>query len=149
MNVATPPLYTIGYQGLDCDTFLQVLGGAGVETLVDIRERPQSRKADFSKRALARRLEDDAIGYLHVRELGCPAAIRNRFKKEGDWKRYTREFGEWLQSQTDAVSAIADLSRQRAVALMCFEADVERCHRLFVAHAVVALTGAETIHLQS
>lgn len=149
MDDRLPAVYTIGYQGLDFETFLDRLRDAGVATLVDVRERPQSRKPAFSKRALAQRLEAGGIGYVHVRELGCPAAIRNRYRKEGDWSRYSREFLAWLGTQSAAVDEVAVLAGRSPVALMCFEADVERCHRLFVAQAVVAITGGEAIHLQA
>lgn len=33
-------VFTIGYQGLDIDTFLSLLAEHGIETVVDIRELP-------------------------------------------------------------------------------------------------------------
>ena len=45
-------VFTIGYEGLDIDTFMSLLGQHGIETIVDIRELLLSRKRGFSKRAL-------------------------------------------------------------------------------------------------
>ncbi|MGN6317380.1 DUF488 family protein [Trinickia sp.] len=40
---------TIGYEGLDIDAFISLLSENGIETVVDIRELPLSRKPGFSE----------------------------------------------------------------------------------------------------
>ena len=45
-------LMTVGYEGLRVEEFFDLLVMHGVETLVDIRENPISRKRGFSKNAL-------------------------------------------------------------------------------------------------
>ena len=47
-------VFTIGYEGLDIGAFMSLLAEHGIETVVDIRELPLSRKPGFSKKALAR-----------------------------------------------------------------------------------------------
>lgn len=131
-------LLTIGYEGLALGEFIELLRGDGIEHLVDIREAPVSRKAGFAKEDLARALTAAGIRYSHVRALGCPKPIRDRYKKSGDWARYTRDFKIYLAAQTDAVE---DLRRSAATArtcLLCYEADFNRCHRGFVAEAAAA-----------
>ena len=46
-------MYSLGYEGLDIDDFMSLLSGHGIETVVDVRELPLSRKPGFSKKALA------------------------------------------------------------------------------------------------
>jgi len=46
-------IYTVGYEGLALEEFLQRLQSAKVQIVVDIRDVPLSRKHGFSKTALA------------------------------------------------------------------------------------------------
>lgn len=132
-------LYTIGYEGLTLEQFLELLKAHGVEHLVDIREAPVSRKAGFAKEDLAKAVAAAGIRYSHVRALGCPKPIRDRYKKSGDWARYTRDFKIYLAAQTDAVAELRRTAASARTCLLCFEADFNRCHRGFVAEAA---TGA-------
>ncbi len=45
-------IFTIGYEGLDLAAFTGLLARHGIETVVDVRELPLSRKKGFSKQAL-------------------------------------------------------------------------------------------------
>lgn len=56
-------LFTIGYEGRVVDSFVEDLGNAGVEVLVDVRELAQSRKRGFSKTALSALLDEAGIEY--------------------------------------------------------------------------------------
>ena len=54
-------MHTIGYEGLDTQKFLSLLSEHDIQTLVDIRELPLSRKSGFSKKALAHSLKRRGI----------------------------------------------------------------------------------------
>jgi uncharacterized protein (DUF488 family) len=136
-------LFTVGYEGLEIEGVLSLLSNLGIETLVDVRELPLSRKRGFSKNALAERLALSGIGYLHMRELGCPRAIRNRYREDRDWSRYTNDFLNYLTTQSSAVSELSERVQRSNCALLCFEADHRMCHRSMVANAVHDLCGAE------
>ena len=69
-------IYTIGYEGLNIDSFMSLLRENGVETVVDIRELPLSRKPGFSKKVLASTLSASGFEYTHISDLGCPKPIR-------------------------------------------------------------------------
>ncbi|MGN6808258.1 MAG: DUF488 family protein [Trinickia sp.] len=60
-------VFTIGYEGLDIGAFLSLLGEHGMETVVDIRELPLSRKPGFSKNALASTLNLSGFEYVQGR----------------------------------------------------------------------------------
>jgi uncharacterized protein (DUF488 family) len=143
-------VFTIGYEGLNIDAFMSLLATRGIETVVDIRELPLSRKPGFSKKSLGVRLNSSGLGYVHMVELGCPKAVRNRYREDGDWKRYTEDFLKHLKTQEASV-AIGDLSElvgSSKCALLCFEADYNFCHRSMVANAVHDCCGAGVEHIR-
>src|ERR1051325_8517869 len=51
--MAARPLYTLGYEKARLDDVIAALKDAGVATLIDVRDRPISRRPGFSKRQLA------------------------------------------------------------------------------------------------
>jgi len=142
-------VFTIGYEGLDIDTFLSLLGKHGIETVVDIRELPLSRKPGFSKKALARTLNLSGLEYVHMVDLGCPRPVRDRYREDGDWKRYTGGFLKHLKTQKAAIADLADLASSSNCALLCYEADFNFCHRSMVANAVREHCGADVEHISA
>ena len=103
-------LHTIGYEGLDTQEFLSLLSEYDIQTLVDIRELPLSRKSGFSKNALATSVKRRGIGYIHLPHLGCPKPIRNRYREDGNWTRYQRDFLKYLATQDEAIAALATMA---------------------------------------
>jgi uncharacterized protein (DUF488 family) len=140
-------VFTIGYEGLDIDDFMSLLSEHGIETVVDIRELPLSRKPGFSKKALANVLNLSGLEYVHIVELGCPRPVRDDYRADGDWKRYTKGFLNHLKAQRDAIASLAELVESSTCALLCYEADFNFCHRSMVADAVNKECGAEVEHI--
>lgn len=140
-------VYTIGYEGLDLCVFMSLLTKHGIETVVDIRELPLSRKPGFSKKALANVLNLSGLEYVHMVELGCPRPVRDGYREDGNWKRYTTGFRKYLNTQKDAIAELADLVQSSTCALLCYEADFNFCHRSMVADAVSKQCGAEVEHI--
>ena len=93
-------------------------------------ELPLSRKPGFSKKALANGLHLSGLEYVHMVELGCPRPVRDGYRADGDWKRYTTRFLEYLRTQKDAVAELVDLAQSSTCALLCYEADFNFCHPL-------------------
>jgi uncharacterized protein (DUF488 family) len=142
-----PVLYTAHYEGMDSLTFLHTLRMHGVRSLVDVREFPLSRKRGFSKTPLRQLLAEAGVAYLHVPALGCPKPIRDRYREDGNWARYTKEFMGHLRGQSSPIRDLVELSRATTAALMCFEANYSLCHRTYVARAVAAAGGPPVWHL--
>ena len=115
-------LFTIGYEGLGIETFVARLREHGVETLVDVRELPLSRKAGFSKTALAQRLAEAGIGYDHQRALGSPRPMRHRLRADGDLAAFFERYRHHLNAQQTALDRLLDSAAARVV-LMCYERD--------------------------
>lgn len=141
-------VFTVGYEGLDIDLFISALVKNGVETLVDVRQLPLSRKRGFSKKALAGALASQNLGYVHIPALGCPKSVRDQYRQDGSWQCYTEGFLQHLSNQQEAVVQLAGLVASSNCALLCFEADPNFCHRSMVADAVKAKCGAEVRHLR-
>ncbi|MFM0116126.1 DUF488 domain-containing protein [Paraburkholderia nemoris] len=142
-------VFTIGYEGLDIDTFVSMLAEYKIEIVVDIRELPLSRKRGFSKTALAGMLNHAGLEYVHMADLGCPKPVRNRYREDGNWKRYTEGFLKHLGTQETAIAELSDLASSTNCALLCYEADFNFCHRSMVANAVHDYCGANIEHIKS
>jgi len=140
-------IYTVGYEGRTLEDFLSDLRKAGVRLVADVREAPISRKKGFSKSALSDALQGAGIGYRHMRALGCPKPIRDRHKEDGDWDRYTRSFMEHLRQQEPAIEDLVSLTQAQPTALLCYEADFNRCHRTYVAQAVAERSNYSVCHI--
>jgi uncharacterized protein (DUF488 family) len=140
-------IFTFGYEGLSLDAFIQRLSAAGVETVVDVRANPLSRKPGFSKRALAAALNAVGIAYIHVPAMGCPKLVRDRYKRDADWAAYTRGFLAHLKGERETLAEISGIAERSSSCLICFEADFNRCHRTYVARAAAKQGGFEVVHL--
>jgi uncharacterized protein (DUF488 family) len=140
---------TIGYEAVVLEDLVATLRDAGIETLIDVRAAPVSKRPEFAKDALAAALEAARIGYLHLGHLGSPRAAR-KAARAGD----TAAFEILLESHLDgpaarrALDRAAALVRDGSVCLMCLERDPERCHRRFVAARLAAMTERPIRHLR-
>ncbi len=141
-------VFTIGYEGLDIDTFMSLLTEHDIETVVDIRELPLSRKPGFSKKALAGTLNLSGLEYVHMVDLGCPKTVRDRYREDGNWKRYTEGFLKHLKAQEIAIAELSELVASSTCALLCYEADFNFCHRSMVANAVRDYCDAGVQHIK-
>ncbi|WP_075064568.1 DUF488 domain-containing protein [Ornatilinea apprima] len=130
-------LATIGYEGLNIEEFFEILKTNGIETLVDIRELPLSRKPGFSKKSLSERAKAHQIKYLHLSSLGCPKEIRHDYRKDNDWIKYSKRFLAYLRTQSEEIRKLIGLVRLEKCCLLCFEADYHYCHRRYVADEVL------------
>jgi hypothetical protein len=88
-RIMTDRIITFGYEGLSLEAFIARLRAAGVETVVDVRANPLSCKRGFSKRSLAAALEEAGFVYVHMPVMGCPKPVRDRYKQDADWPKYT------------------------------------------------------------
>lgn len=125
-------LYTIGYQGRDIEEFLGIMKSEGIETVVDIRGTPLSRKPGFSKNKLREHLSSVGVGYEHIKELGTPKELMNRVKKVGDIRAFKDEFKELFAGRKENLFQLLNLVEQNKICLLCFEKASGECHRTFI-----------------
>lgn len=144
-------LATIGYEGLSINDLFTILVSNKIEYLIDIRELPLSHKQGFSKHSLANQAISHNIHYFHMRILGCPRDIRNDYRRDGDWEKYTKNFLNYLSYRGEAINQLFDIITTETSCLLCYEANPYRCHRSYVAKAVsqIAIPQIEITHLQA
>jgi uncharacterized protein (DUF488 family) len=125
-----PTVWTIGYERLLAEQLVAELEAAGIERLIDVRFRPQSRRPGLSKTRLSQRLADHGLAYEHRRSLGTPADLRWLFH-HGRVAEAAAAFREHVEAtaagELDALAAELDLAPRTA--LLCLEADPAVCHR--------------------
>jgi uncharacterized protein (DUF488 family) len=71
-----PAVFSIGYEGLTIDSFLNKLIANNITVVVDVRNNPQSMKYGFSKKSFKQYIESAGMKYIHIPELGIPSAMR-------------------------------------------------------------------------
>jgi uncharacterized protein (DUF488 family) len=140
-------LYTFGYEGLSVELFLARLKSAYIETVIDVRANPISRKRGFSKRSLSAELEKGGLSYIHAPAMGCPKEVREEYKLNQDWAIYTEGFLAYLATQTASLDGLAKIAQASTCCLVCFEADHDRCHRKSVAQAAARREAFDVHHL--
>ena len=129
-----PRLFTIGYERLLPPELVTELELAGVERLIDVRYRAQSRRPGMSKTRLSELLGDHGIVYEHRRALGTPPDIRWFFKNKREAEgigQFRAHVEETAAADLDALAA--ELDHAPPTALMCLEADPAVCHRRVLA----------------
>jgi uncharacterized protein (DUF488 family) len=144
----TKTLFSIGYEKARLADVVATLAASGVATLIDVRDRPISRRPGFSKHQLAAAVEAAGMRYLHLRALGTPPEGREANRRR-DWPRFW-EIVEAKLASTEAELALqqaAAVAQERASCLLCYEADWHVCHRSRVAEMLGERHGFTVHHL--
>jgi uncharacterized protein (DUF488 family) len=143
-------LYTIGHSTRTLDELVSALRSHDIETLVDIRAFPMSRRLPhFNRESLEQSLPANGLRYIWMKALGgyrkatrqdSPhTALRNpSFRNYADYT-LTEEFNRAI----DELLQIADAS---PTAYMCAERVYFRCHRMIVSDWLVA-HGHQVLHI--
>jgi uncharacterized protein (DUF488 family) len=129
----------IGYQGRSVEQLVAALRAAGIARVLDVREVPWSRKPGFSKRVLADHLAAAGIGYLHLPAAGNPRANRRSAVSTAE---SLERYREHLARDPAVLEEIVAAARAERVALLCFEAQRQDCHRSVLLEEIAARHGA-------
>lgn len=142
-------LFTIGYSGLQLNSFIEHLKYAKIELLIDVREIPISRKRGFSKTALAENLLESGIKYQHLKYLGSPKALRHEVRETRDYATFFRGVVKNLRKDLSAVqlNEAVDLARKVRCCLMCCCEDWRFCHRSCVVDEMLGKNHFKVLHL--
>jgi uncharacterized protein (DUF488 family) len=145
-------LYTIGHSTRSLEELVSALKAYGIETLVDIRAFPKSRRVThFNREYLEADLPKRGIQYVWMKALGgyrkamrddSPhTALRNKsFRNYADYM-LTDEFGR-------AADELLQIAQHGRTAFMCAEKVYFRCHRMLVSDWLVA-HGHEVLHIDA
>jgi uncharacterized protein (DUF488 family) len=143
-------LYTIGHSTRALDELVEALKAHQIQTLVDIRAFPISRRLpQFNRESLEKSLPAAGIHYVWMKALGgyrkkiseeSPhVALRNTsFRNYADYT-LTEEFER-------AIAELVALAESSRTAYMCAERVFFRCHRMLVSDWLAA-HGHEVMHI--
>lgn len=134
-ELASPGFFTVGYEGITIDAYLDILIEQNISTLIDVRKNPVSMKYGFSKKQLAEYMQAGGISYVHLPELGVPSHLRQDLHSPTAYEElFDHYFTHILPKQTRALEHLKEIAQeQKRVAITCFEADHRFCHRHKVA----------------
>ncbi|HEX6116056.1 MAG TPA: DUF488 domain-containing protein [Solirubrobacterales bacterium] len=154
---------TIGVYGASGEEFLAELDRAGVDIVVDVRQRRGVRGPRYAwanARRLQAALADAGVGYEHRLDLAPTTALRElQYAADaaaGEGKRsrsviapeYARGYTEQILDAVDAGELAAELAGHSLPALLCVERDPEACHRSLIAARLAERHGAEVVDLR-
>ena len=131
-------LFTIGYEGISLEEYLNRLIKNDVKALVDVRRNPLSMKYGFSKSQLQRYCESLGIEYLHFPEVGIETEQRQELNSQADYDNLFTMYRENNLSKTITIQnqIFEILKQKKRIALTCFEANINQCHRKHLAEAI-------------
>jgi uncharacterized protein (DUF488 family) len=134
-------LYTIGHSTRTLEELIQVLRAHSIQTLVDIRSFPMSRRLPhFNRESLEKTLPEAGIRYVWTKELG------GRRKKIRDDSPHIalrspsfRNYADYMLTEEfrSAITALIKLADELPTAYMCAERVYFRCHRMMVSDWLV------------
>lgn len=134
----TTTLFTIGYEGISLEKYLQKLIISNVKMLIDVRKNPLSMKFGFSKTLLMRYCNSLGIEYLHIPEVGINSDKRRKLESQDDYDRLFADYRITTLSETDEAQKriLGLLEQHKRIALTCFEAEPCQCHRSHLANSI-------------
>jgi uncharacterized protein (DUF488 family) len=146
------PFHTIGHGTRPFADFAELLLGAEVTLLVDVRTVPRSRtNPQYNRDVLPEQLAPFGIGYEHLAALG---GLRGRARAvphqvNAFWENASfHNYADYAMSAPfrDGLSQLRALSRERRCAIMCAETVWWRCHRRIISDYLLA-AGEAVFHI--
>jgi uncharacterized protein (DUF488 family) len=143
-------ILTVGHSIHEERAFVELLRGAGVELIADVRRHPGSRRQPhFERTALAAVLLEAGIGYRWLGETMGGRRKPTADSPNGGWESAQfRGYADHMASEEfhAGLGELEKLGRGQRVAVMCAEAWWVRCHRRLIADALAA-RGWRVLHL--
>lgn len=164
-------IFTVGHSNTEYDEFLAKLTANSIETLVDVRSHPGSRRVLWANKASLAELQ---ASYIWMPELGGPTdgdysdptnfpkhrigRTRPEFakmKKEDRphvwWNQGLSDYERWMATDpvfSEGLSKLNSLAGSKRIAIMCAEALWWKCHRSMISDVWTA-RGGQVIHIMS
>lgn len=132
-------LYTLGYEGLNLESYITKLILKDIKVLCDVRKNAFSQKFGFSKKTLQIACEGVGIKYIHIPQLGIDSDKRQDLNTQSDYNRLFDEYEQTTLMQNDEYLDIIleHIRIDKRVVLMCFEKDPLTCHRSRIAKSIL------------
>ncbi len=124
-------IFTLGYQAISKELYVQTLVNAGVGVVLDVRENAWSMRREFIKSSLQHSLATAGIQYCHVKAAGNPAANRKTARSAAEclrrYRSHLKDNSHCLESLLLAIKTASD--SQRPACITCYERAHNECHR--------------------
>jgi uncharacterized protein (DUF488 family) len=140
-------IWTIGHSNHSARRFIDLLRGAGIDCVADVRSTPFSRRnPQFSQKALAASLKDAGIGYWFLGD-----ALGARPKDPECWEDGKVSYARIAASAAfqEAISALIEESHAKRIALMCAEKEPLDCHRTILVGRALAQRDTVLCHIHA
>jgi uncharacterized protein (DUF488 family) len=130
----TSTIFTIGFTKKSAQEFFQLLEEAQVRKLIDIRENRVGQLAGFAKYPDLAFFLDRIAGITYdYQPIFAPSPeIRDALRKTRDWAQFEESFLK-LMKQRKVLDAVDPSLFEGKLALLCSEAEPDKCHRRLVA----------------
>lgn len=141
---------TVGHGTADADELGEVLRGAGVTELVDVRRFPGSRRhPHFSSEAMVAWLPEHEVGYRHLESLGGRRTLGPDSPHIGLRNEQFRAYADHMTSDEFAagVADLLEMAADESVAVLCSESVWWHCHRQLLADHLVLVHDVVVEHL--
>ncbi len=142
-------LYTVGHSTRPLDDLIETLQAHSIQTLVDIRAFPMSRRLpQFNRESLEKSLPAAGIRYVWMKALGgYRKKSREDSPNSGLRNASFRNYADYMLT-TEFENAMTDLVALAGsrTAYMCAERVYFRCHRMLLSDWLVA-HGHEVLHI--
>lgn len=134
----TTVLFTIGYEGMSLEEYINKLIRNNIKLLCDVRNNAASMKFGFSKSQLKNGCEAVGIEYVHFPEVGIKSEFRQELNSQRDYDELFEEYKKSVLRETvlSQKKILTLLQKYRRIALTCFEANICQCHRKPLAEAI-------------
>lgn len=145
----TLTLYTAGHGNRKLEELIALFREAGVDTLVDVRAQPRSRRnPQFNDDTLRAACEAAGIAYHWA---GCPLGGMRTPRPDSPHRALDenrRGFADHMDSEAFKMGAaqLQNLAARGVCAMLCAETDPDHCHRALIADYLV-LQGMRVMHL--
>lgn len=135
------PVFTIGHSTRTLEEFIELLRENRIDTLVDVRRYPGSRRyPHFGGEQLPLHLARAGVAYVHEDALGGRRApkpdSRNDVWRNAQFRGYADHMGS--SEFRAALERLIERAATKRQVIMCAEAVPWRCHRQMIADALVA-----------
>jgi uncharacterized protein (DUF488 family) len=144
-------IWTIGHSTRTIKDFLALLKAHDIESLVDVRHFPGSRRyPQFNKERLSESLAKAGIDYHHLLKLGGRRRPRADSPNTAWRNEAFRGYADYMDSEdfAEGIKSLIGFARNKRVAIMCAEAVWWRCHRSLIADYLKE-HGHKVLHIQS
>jgi hypothetical protein len=139
----TTVLFTIGYEGISLEQYINKLIVNDIKVLCDVRKNSYSMKYGFSKSQLKKACEGVGIEFVHFPEVGIESDKREELNSQSDYdKLFDYYKSDVLARETiKQLEILSILKSKKRIALTCFEANINQCHRKHLAESISSLNG--------